>query len=98
MDFWEYLFCVPVSGRDPGGVSRGGKIEFFIFSSCQKLWKRWYTLAHTPPSSCPVCGTSGSLACAEHLGSDGFFYVCSGPCGCGTSFIVTHAGECEDFF
>jgi hypothetical protein len=77
-------------------LSVQNRILYLFFSA--KTVDKVIQLVHTSPSSCPVCGTSGSLACAEHLGSDGFFYVCCGPCGCGTSFIVTHTGECKDFF
>lgn len=55
-------------------------------------------MTHTHPHNCPICGNSGSLNCAEHLGDDGYFYVCEEPGGCGTSFIVTPDGECQDFF
>lgn len=55
-------------------------------------------MVHTPPRICPVCGNNGSLTCSEHLGEDGYFYICSGPGGCGISFIVTHDGECRDFY
>lgn len=93
-------FCGAVQGQDQ--VQRQPSVVCHAVSQCKSLNQIpqiFLTIVmHTHPHSCPICGLTDSLTCAEELGEDGFFYICNGNGGCGTSFIVTHDGECQDFY
>ncbi|MFA5237498.1 MAG: hypothetical protein WC362_06550 [Methanoregula sp.] len=55
-------------------------------------------MVHHHLPACPICQRDDTVVIHEDLGDDGHFCMCSGPDGCGSTFILGPDGSLSDIF